>query len=78
MTEQKSKCCLPLVDLEVQKKTEIPFVNFSEKMATDLENSRYILQYPGCCQTYQNLNRKFVRVCQTQLQREGHLLQEAN
>ena len=24
----------------------------------------------GECQTYQNLNRKFVRVCQTQLQRE--------
>ena len=54
---------------------------FSDKKGgkdLEVENSQYILQCPGWCQTYQNLNRKFVRVCQTQLQREGHLLQEAN
>ena len=40
------------------------------KKGGEVENSQYILQ----CQTYQNLNRKFVRLCQTQLQRERSIL----
>ena len=47
---------------------------FSAKKGGEVENSQYILQCPGWCQTYQNLNRKFVRLCQTQLQRERGIL----
>ena len=47
---------------------------FSAKKGGEVENSQYILQCPGWCQTYQNLNRKFVRLCQTQLQRERSIL----
>ena len=49
-------------------------LGFSAKKGGEVENSQYILQCPRWCQTYQNLNRKFVRLCQTQLQRERSIL----
>ena len=80
----EATCCFRQILTSFHKKSQreisIPIMNFQPKNGgyLEVENSQYILQCPGWCQTYQNLNRKFVRVCQTQLQREEHRLQEEN